>query len=78
MGNSPVFQRPGKEGELNRTVFNGSTKIGGNVLPFKFGAYDGGKWMQPINDALQAVITGKKSVDQAISDAQNDINNLVK
>ena len=78
LGNSPVFQRPGKEGELNRTVFNGSTKIGGNVLPFKFGAYDGGKWMQPINDALQAVITGKKSVDQAISDAQNDINNLVK
>lgn len=78
LGNSPVFQRPGKEGELNRTVFNGSTKVGGNVLPFKFGVFDGGKWMQPINDALQAVITGKKSVDQAISDAQNDINNLVK
>ncbi|MER3444053.1 MAG: ABC transporter substrate-binding protein [Meiothermus sp.] len=78
LASSPIFQRADKTGELNRVVFNGSTKQGGNVLPFKFGAYDGSDWMRPINEALQAVITGKKSVDQAIADAQAEINKLVK
>jgi len=78
LANSPIFQRPGRESELNRVVFDGSGKIGGQVLPFKFAGYDGGDWQRPFNDALLAVITGKKTVDQAISDAQNQINRLVK
>jgi multiple sugar transport system substrate-binding protein len=78
LGNSPIFQRPGKEAELNRTVFTGSTRVGGSVLPFKFGGMDGGDWMRPINEALLAVITGKKSVDQAIADAQTEMNRIVK
>lgn len=34
--------------------------------------------MRPINEALQAVITGKKSVDQAIADAQAELNRIVR
>lgn len=78
LSNSPIFQRTGREAELNRTVFNGSTKIGGVVLPYKFGKYNGADWMRPINEALQAVITGKKSVDQAIADAQAELNRIVR
>lgn len=78
LANSPIFQRTGKEPELYRTVFNGSTRIGGAVLPFKFGKYNGADWMRPINEALQAVITGKKSVDQAIADAQAELNRIVR
>jgi multiple sugar transport system substrate-binding protein len=76
LANSPIFQRPGKENELNRVVFQGSTS--GAVLPFKFGSLDGGNWMRPVNEALQAVITGKKSVDQAIADAQAELNRIVR
>jgi len=78
LASSPIFQRTGKEPELYRTVFNGSTRIGGAVLPFKFGKYNGADWMRPINEALQAVITGKKSVDQAIADAQAELNRIVR
>lgn len=78
LANSPIFQRPGKENELNRVVFQGSTNVGGAVLPFKFGSLDGGEWMRPINEALLAVITGKKSVDQALADAQAELNRLVR
>ena len=78
LANSPIFQRPGKENELNRVVFLGSTSVGGAVLPFKFGALDGGDWMRPINEALQAVISGRKSIDRAIADAQAELNRIVR
>ncbi|GEM86315.1 extracellular solute-binding protein [Meiothermus granaticius] len=78
LSTSAVFQRPGKENELNRVVFNGSTQMGGVVLPYKFGKYNAADWQRPFNEAMQAVITGKKTVDQAIADAQNELNRLMK
>ncbi|AEV16184.1 MAG: ABC transporter substrate-binding protein [Thermus sp.] len=75
LANNPYFQRPGKEPELNRIVFQGSTAQGGNVYPFKFQAF-GGDWMRPINDALLAVMTGQKTVDQALRDAQAALDRL--
>jgi multiple sugar transport system substrate-binding protein len=78
LGNSPLLARPGKDGELNRVVFQGSTRSGGAVLPFSFGTVDGGDYMRPINEALLAVLTGKKSVDQAITDAQAEMNRIIK
>ncbi|MCL4454152.1 MAG: extracellular solute-binding protein [Deinococcus sp.] len=69
LANNPIFQRSGKDAELNRTVFLGSTALGGAVLPYKFAAY-GGDWLTIINEALSAVITGQKNVDQALADAQ--------
>ncbi len=75
LANNPYFQRPGKEPELNRIVFQGSTPQGGTVYPFKFRGF-GGDWMRPINDALQAVITGQKTVDRALQDAQRELDRL--
>jgi len=75
LANNPYFQRAGKEPELNRVVFQGSLAQGGHVYPFKFLAY-GGDWMRPINDALQAVMTGQKSVDQALKEAQAALDRL--
>lgn len=75
LANNPYFQRPGKEPELNRIVFQGSTPQGGNVYPFKFRGF-GGDWMRPISDALQAVITGQKTVDRALQDAQRELDRL--
>ncbi|ADW21826.1 MULTISPECIES: extracellular solute-binding protein [Thermus] len=75
LANNPYFQRPTKESELNRVVFQGSTAQGGNVYPFSFRGF-GGDWMRPINEAIQAVISGQKSVDQAIRDAQTALDRL--
>lgn len=75
LANNPYFQRPGKEPELNRVVFQGSLAQGGVVYPFKFQSY-GGDWMRPLNEALQAVMTGQKSVDQALRDAQAALDRL--
>lgn len=75
LANNPYFQRPGKEPALNRIVFQGSSAQGGVVHPFKFRGY-GGDWMRPINDALLAVITGQKGVDQALKDAQAALDRL--
>lgn len=75
LANNPYFQRAGKEPELNRVVFQGSLAQGGLVYPFKFQGY-GGDWMRPINEALQAVMTGQKSVDQALKDAQAALDRL--
>ncbi|GAA6742241.1 ABC transporter substrate-binding protein [Thermus scotoductus] len=75
LANNPYFQRPTKESELNRVVFQGSTAQGGNVYPFSFRGF-GGDWMRPINEAIQAVIGGQKSVDQAIRDAQAALDRL--
>ncbi len=78
LSNNDFFKKPTAESELNRIVFQGSTRQGGAVLPFGFGKYSGGDWMRPINEALAAVITGKKSVDDAIGEAQTALNQLVK
>lgn len=78
LANNPFFQRPTAESELNRVVFQGSTKQGGVVLPYSFGKYAASDFQRPINEALAAVLTGKKSVDQAIADAQTALNQVVK
>ena len=75
LAQNPYFQRPTKEAELNRVVFLGSTAQGGNVYPFSFRGL-GGDWMRPINEALAAVITGQKNVDQALREAQAALDRL--
>ncbi|WP_117238378.1 ABC transporter substrate-binding protein [Thermus sediminis] len=75
LAQNPYFQRAGREPELNRIVFQGSVAPGGVVYPFKFRGF-GGDWMRPINEALQAVMTGQKTVDQALRDAQVALDRL--
>lgn len=55
------------EQEVNRVVFDGLED--GNVEPFFFGDL-GGAWMEPINTALNSVLTGESDVDTALAAAQ--------
>ena len=55
------------EQTVNRVVFAGLSD--GNVEPFFFGDL-GGAWMEPINTALNSVLTGEADVDTAIAAAQ--------
>lgn len=67
LGDNAYFQQEGKESELNRIVFQGASA--GNVLPFKAGSY-GDEWKKIIDEALNAVLSGERSVDEAIAEAQ--------
>lgn len=64
---NPWLQGDTPEQEVNRVVFAGLED--GNVEPFFFGDL-GGAWMEPINTALNSVLTGESDVDTALAAAQ--------
>jgi multiple sugar transport system substrate-binding protein len=67
LADNPYFQQEGKESELNRVVFQGASD--GNVLPFKAGSY-GDQWKKIIDEALNGVLSGERTVDEALLEAQ--------
>ncbi len=67
LADNPYFDEDTKEAELNRVVFEGASD--GNVLPFKAGSY-GDQWKKIIDEALNGVLAGERTVDEAISEAQ--------
>lgn len=64
---NPYLQGDTPEQMANNVVFHGLEDE--NVEPFFFGSL-GGAWMEPINTALNAVITGEQTVDEALAAAQ--------
>ncbi|MEW6047416.1 MAG: ABC transporter substrate-binding protein [Bacillota bacterium] len=71
--NDPYFKQDTPEAKANLVVFQGASD--GNVHPFQFGRY-GGDWMTPVNEALTAVMSGEMNVDQALAQAQRQLNEL--
>ena len=71
----PYFKQNTPEAQANLVVFRGASE--GNVQPFKFGPY-GGDWMTPVNEALSAVMTGEKSVQEALAEAQRRLDELTR
>ena len=67
LADNPWLEGATPEQTANRVVFAGLQD--GNVEPFFFGDL-GGAWMEPINTALNAVLTGETDVDTAIAAAQ--------
>ncbi len=57
-----------------RNVFRGASE--GNAVPFAPDKY-GGDWFRGIDENLNAVMDGQKTVDQAVRDAQNAINRVM-
>lgn len=57
----------------SRNAFAGTSD--GQVMPYDFGEY-GGAWMEPINSALNAVLLGEQSVDEALDEAQGKLDRL--
>lgn len=64
---NPYFKQDTQEAKTNKIVFQGAST--GNVKLFSFKEY-GGKWMDPINVALTEVMTGQKTVEEALKTAQ--------
>jgi multiple sugar transport system substrate-binding protein len=67
LADNPYMQGDAPDQVTNRVVFEGLQD--GNVEPFFFGDL-GGAWMEPINTALNAVILGEQTVDEALAAAQ--------
>ncbi|GAG87756.1 unnamed protein product, partial [marine sediment metagenome] len=75
LADNPYFEKDTPEAQANKTVFLGASA--GNVKPFKFKEY-GSKWMDPINVALSEVMSGQKTVDEALEIAQEQLDELMK
>ena len=75
LADNPYFTKDTPEAQANKIVFEGASA--GNVKPFKFKEY-GGKWMDPINVALSEVMSGQKTVDEALEIAQEQLDELTK
>jgi multiple sugar transport system substrate-binding protein len=58
-----------------KNVFTGASD--GNAVSFAPDKF-GGDWYRPIDEALNAVMDGQKTVDQAIKDAQTGLDRVMK
>lgn len=65
--NNPYFEQDNREARANKVVFLGASD--GNVKPYSFREY-GGEWMEPINTALNEVMSGQVTVEEALKVAQ--------
>ncbi len=72
--NSDYFQKDDQTNLLAKKVFEGAEK--GNLQAFNFGEH-GAAWMDPINEALAAVLFGEKNIEDALADAQKKYNLMV-
>ncbi|MFO8149291.1 MAG: extracellular solute-binding protein, partial [Trueperaceae bacterium] len=75
LADNPFFLEGTPEAIANRVVFEGAAD--GHVLGFQFGNL-GTDWMTPVNDALVAIMTGQATVDEALTEAQRDLNALIE
>ena len=75
LADNPYFEKDTPEAQANKIVFLGASA--GYVKPFKFREY-GDKWMSPINVALSEVMSGQKTVDEALELAQEQLDELLK
>ena len=75
LADNPYFKKDTPEAQANKIVFEGASA--GYVKPFKFKEY-GGEWMAPINVALSEVMSGQKTVEEALEMAQEQLDELMK
>lgn len=75
LADNPYFRQDHAEAQANYTVFLGASD--GNVLPFSFSSY-GGDWMQPIDQALAAVMSKQSTWEEALNEAQMRIDAVMQ
>lgn len=73
LADNPWLQGDSTAQVASRNAFTGTSD--GRVMPYDFGSY-GGAWMEPINSALNAVLLGERSVDEALAEAQAQLDRL--
>jgi multiple sugar transport system substrate-binding protein len=74
LADNPYFLAGTPEADANAIVFQGGGD--GNVLGFQFGRI-GNDWMTPVNAALVSVMTGQSTVEEALAEAQRDLDALI-
>ena len=75
LADNPYFKQHTPESEANYIVFKGASD--GVVMPFSFREY-GGRWMDPINEALRSVMSGEYTAAQGLKEAQARIDQEMK
>ncbi len=75
LADNPYFQEESREAQGNLTVFQGASD--GNVLGFQFGTV-GTDYMGPLNNAATAVMTGQATVEEALAQAQQELDALLQ
>jgi len=75
LADNPYFQEESREAQGNLTVFQGASN--GNVLGFQFGTV-GTDYMGPLNNAATAVMTGQATVEEALAQAQQELDALLQ
>ncbi len=75
LSNNPYFQEDSAEAQGNLTVFEGASD--GNVLGFQFGTV-GTDYMGPLNNAMTAVMTGQATAEEALAQAQEELDALLQ
>lgn len=75
LADNPYFAQDHVEAQSNYTVFLGASD--GNVLPYSFGVY-GGDWMQPIDQALSAVLSKQSGWEDALREAQARLDTVMQ
>ena len=71
LADNPFFDADTTEARANRVVFEGAED--GFVRGFQFGRI-GTEWMNPLNSAMVEIMTGQSTVEEALREAQNDLN----
>lgn len=74
LADNPYFQQDTPEAKGNLTVFEGASN--GNVLGFQFGSV-GTDYMNPINNAMNVVMTGQADSATALQQAQQELEALL-
>jgi multiple sugar transport system substrate-binding protein len=74
LADNPYFDEGTAEADANRIVFLGASD--GNVHGYQFGRI-GTDWMNPLNAALAAVMTGQQDVEAALQTAQAELESLI-
>lgn len=75
LADNAYFQQDSAEARANKIVFEGASH--GNVYGFQFGKV-GTDYMNPINNAITAVMTGAANSQAALKQAQDDLSSLLK
>jgi multiple sugar transport system substrate-binding protein len=75
LANNDFFLQDDPEAVANRIVFEGATE--GNVYGFQFGDV-GTDWMAPINAAMVEILTGQAEVEEALTEAQADLDAVIE
>ncbi|NLG08304.1 MAG: extracellular solute-binding protein [Deinococcales bacterium] len=75
LGANPYFEQDTPEAQANRVIFENAE--GPNVYGFQFGRV-GTDYMNPINNAMTAVMTGAATTEEALQQAQSELDALLQ